>query len=314
MLGFTKNLNDRLLFKKLLKLIIFINLTPALFVIFTSGYMTYQSLSASTSYNNELVAVNLANDIDDFLLEKEHLLSFISNLPEIQSMDPVKQVPILQDTVKKYNNDFTTIFIANTSGQQIARDSGDFFNVSDRQYFKDIISGQNFSISDILISKLTNQPIAIISVPIKKNDIIIGVISAPLKLSRIDELVNYNYDMKHSQTCIFVADNNGHVISHPDNTIFNDLSNVKTLAPIKASQNQISGSVKYADKGKNLFASYAKSKKAKWIVVVQEDEDNTLSFLKKQIFYSISTLLLVGMISVYATYLIYKSSSPSKIN
>ena len=308
MFSFTQYLNDKLIFKKLLRLIIFINLTPALFVILTSSYMAYQSLSTNASYNNQLIAINLANDVDNFLMEKEHLLSFVASLPEIQSMDPEKQTPILQDLVKKYKNDFTTIFITNTSGQQISRDAGEFFNVSDRQYFKDIMRGQNFSISDILISKLTNQPIAIISIPIKKNDIIIGVISAPLKLSKIDELVNYNYDMKHSQTCIFVSDNNGNVISHPDNTILNDLSNVKTLEPIKAARDHNSGIVKYTDRGKNIFASYSKSQKAKWTIVVQEDENNTLNFLKKQILFSISTLLLVGIISIYATYLIYKSS------
>lgn len=312
MFSFTKYFNDKLIIKKLLRLIIFINITPALFVIITSSYMAYHNLSTNTSYNNQLIAINLANDVDNFLIEKEHVLSFTASLPEIKSMNPDKQTPILQDLVKKYKNDFTTVFITNTSGQQISRDAGEFFNVSDRQYYKDIIRGQSFSISDILISKLTNQPIAIISIPIMRDDVIIGTISAVLKLSKIDELVNYNYDMKHSQTCIFVADNNGNVISHPDNTFLNDLSNVKTLEPIKAANYHNSGIVKYTDKEKNIFASFSKTQKAKWTIVVQEDENNTLDFLKKQILFSITTLLLVGIISIYATYLIYKSSITSK--
>jgi len=107
---------------------------------------------------------------------------------DISYMEGLAQNPIILDTAISQNDkvafmvkeakraNYQTFAITDMQGNsKTFDDTGATVSVSDRDYFLKAVKGEA-NVSDIIISKVTGNPVLIIAVPIYKNDVQVGVL------------------------------------------------------------------------------------------------------------------------------------------
>jgi methyl-accepting chemotaxis protein len=112
---------------------------------------------------------------------------------------------------------FQNINLSDTTGVSVASSNPDSIgklNVSDRQYFKDALTGKTV-ISQVLVSRTTGYPIVVAAIPIKDGEVVRGVYYISLDLDRFSS--EFVSSVKVLQTgYAFMFDEQGLVIAHPD--------------------------------------------------------------------------------------------------
>ena len=104
--------------------------------------------------------------------------------------------------------DGNTIAIADASGQQVFRTVGNCVDVSDREYFKQAMAGNNY-VSDVIVSKSTGTRIITIIVPVRgKDGSIIGTVQRNYDLNSLHEFLAEESD--HA----FIVDRTGVLAAH----------------------------------------------------------------------------------------------------
>jgi len=97
--------------------------------------------------------------------------------------------------------------VVNTLGMQIARGTGNFVDVSDRDYFKSAIAGTPY-VSNINVSKTNGRRIITVSAPIRDGNSIIGIVHRNYDLNNFHEL------LVEESPHAFLIDRNGQVAAH----------------------------------------------------------------------------------------------------
>ncbi|MBO7530492.1 MAG: methyl-accepting chemotaxis protein [Lachnospiraceae bacterium] len=104
--------------------------------------------------------------------------------------------------------DGNTIAIADASGMQLFRTVGNCVDVSDREYFKQAMAGNNY-VSDVIVSKSTGTRIITIIVPVRgKDGSIIGTVQRNYDLNSLHEFLAEESD--HA----FIVDRTGALAAH----------------------------------------------------------------------------------------------------
>lgn len=119
----------------------------------------------------------------------------------------------LEETVKDFNtiiekNNFKNMAITTINGIAYVN-TGEIINVSDRDYFKNSINGENF-VSSIVSSKIDNKKSNVYSVPIIKNDKIVGVLWASMYTETFYK--SLNLDSINESGSTFIIDQDGTLI------------------------------------------------------------------------------------------------------
>ena len=97
--------------------------------------------------------------------------------------------------------------ITDVTGMQIARGTGDFIDVSEREYFKEAIKGNVF-VSNITISKTNGRRMITFAAPVKDGDKAIGIVHRNYDLDNLHEL------LKAESNLSFIVDRTGMVAAH----------------------------------------------------------------------------------------------------
>lgn len=152
---------------------------------------TYINISATTENtydSNQIIAVQIGNEIRQFVDNDKTLLETLALSPTAYSMDPQKFREMLL-VAKKNNPEFETIYVMDQTGMQITKTTNSSLNdKADKDYFKQAIQGKTF-ITDSYISQLTNAPTITISAPIKDaTGKTVGVLAGDVSLKAIGEL------------------------------------------------------------------------------------------------------------------------------
>lgn len=129
------------------------------------------------------------------------------------------EVVDLNRHLKENKNNFPEIqhsFVIDLDGNIIASSEENAlkFNVTDRQYFKNSIKGKT-SISNILISKVNNKLIVVISSPVKDLDgNTIGIYANAIYIDYFQKFIS---NIKNGETgYAYIVDKDGIIIAHPD--------------------------------------------------------------------------------------------------
>ena len=142
-------------------------------------------------------------------------LGTLTEQPDIISMDPEQQKPVL-DTIA---NNYEHIYLAHTvdkNGWIIARSDGKKPGGyrADRTWFKSPMAGANLT-RQLLISRTIEQPALCLSAPIKKDQLnILGVTAICSDLKALTQQVG---QLKFGETgYAFIVDESGAVLAHPN--------------------------------------------------------------------------------------------------
>lgn len=134
-------------------------------------------------------------------------------------------------------------------------------NVSDRQYFKEAITGKVVT-SEVLKSKTTGNPIVVLAAPVMDGSVVRGVLVATLNLNWFS--ANMVDRIKVLRTgYAFLYDEKGVFLSHPDKTLIMSakLADFEWAAPM---QQQPEGEIYYTYQGVPKMTWFTNSKTLRW--------------------------------------------------
>lgn len=290
------------------KLLIFfslISLVPLILLSGYNGYQVYQDDLKTNYKENQQLSIALADDIKSMIESRIGVLRTASQLPQIQSMDPGQQVPILK-VVRQQFPDFKAVVTVLPNGQQFARDSGQLVNVADRAYFKDVMNGEQVAVSEVLTSKNTGKSSIMICLPIKNGQgSLVGAIFATVDLEEMGQKAAV---IKSGKTgYAFITDNIGKIIAHPNKELVNQQADVKHLLPVQKAIAKETGAVSYEFEGQRKLAGYSSVATTGWGVIVQLPETEALADAREHLLISVGMVVIVAILVIFAAFAIARS-------
>ncbi|MBS4534104.1 methyl-accepting chemotaxis protein [Clostridium sp. D2Q-14] len=234
-------------------------------------------------------------------------LETMSQMEEIQSMDWEVQQPILQRQVEKTN--FIDIAVVDLNGFAQYSD-GTTNELGDRDYIKKALNGE-ISISDLLISRVTNELVLMYAVPIERDGNVVGALISRSNGEALSDIVD---DTGFGESGYgYIINNNGTVVAHPDRdkvmNEFNPTEEVKkdeSLTSLAELFNEIlkekKGVSDYSFNGNNLYAGYSPIEGTNWIFIITADQEEVLEAipgLQRSIMIATIIILIVSIFIVY---------------
>ena len=132
----------------------------------------------------------------------------------VKSMDPDQFVPRLKEIITRNEGLYETAFVTFPDGKSYT-ETGTVLDLSGRDYFGKIFNdGDDFAISNALVSNATGNPVFVIATAIKENNKTIGLLGISVTLNELAEKLNMIKIGKEGY--VFLADGTGLTISHPD--------------------------------------------------------------------------------------------------
>ncbi|WP_040294041.1 methyl-accepting chemotaxis protein [Acetonema longum] len=287
---------------KLTLFFILITAVPLLATTLITSWFSHSSLRDETFEANHRTAIALAGEVDQMLDAKIKLLLIMSQNPAIQSMDPAQQLPVLRNVANQYA-DMTSLIVADSRGVQTVRTVGQLAKIDDRDYFREIVSGANFVISDVVKAKGTGLMSIILAVPLRDSSnslkgVLLGVVDLNYLSNRIGQT-------KIGETgYAFLVDRQGKALAHPDAALVEKQEDLTALEAVsRAIKGQI-GVVSYQWQGEEKLAGYSFVPMSRWGLVVQQSMKEAMAganwIMWTGIAISVAAILVAAVMGVLA--------------
>ncbi|MDF2511054.1 MAG: methyl-accepting chemotaxis sensory transducer [Herbinix sp.] len=301
-------------FKLLFGMMLLVILLP-LCISLISMFLFQTVLTRNAQSTVELLADDGSKLVSSRMDVLEVELTKLAQQDDILSMDTTIQLSYLKKQLM--NTEYMEFAVINKDGAAKYTD-GSESELGDRDYFQKALKGET-NVSDVLISKVTGQPVVIIATPIKDSPDstdVKGVLIGRMDGNTLSEITS---DAGYGEEgYAYIINDQGQIIAHPKSELvlgqFNPIKEVaenpsyQSLADSEQIiiKNQY-GSTTYDYEGKTLFAGFQKIEGTNWFMVVTAVKDEALSSIG-MIFRVIWIVLAVGiLIAVPIGYLVGNS-------
>jgi methyl-accepting chemotaxis protein len=310
-----KSIRSKILFSLLLSSLILFS-----FLAIIVRITTVDSIFEITeNYSTELVKAK-ADQMGEWLLfrtENAETLSSRSDVksvrwwtsrvvePDYISVEWWTMSTALEDELTKKSDIYDSIFIVRSDGNAQGTNSFQSF-LADKEYFDYIINeGNDFFISNPLISEATSENVFIVAHAVKNySEKITGLLGISVKLEAIDNMISSIH--LGEGTGAFVVDGNGLIISHTDESISMNLNifeseklgyyGLDDAGRKMLNMETDSSEIKYPNGEEfNLFYSYIPNS-PNWFLAVQIPTSQLVSSSNKLT--KIVTFIIIGILLV----------------
>ncbi|WP_313163614.1 methyl-accepting chemotaxis protein [Sedimentibacter sp.] len=243
---------------------------------------------------------------------QQKTLDMISLIPDMNTMDWEKQRPILQNVLDKTN--FLAVGVVDLGGN-VKYSDGTANQLGDREYVKKALAGEP-NVSDIIISRVTNEAVLMYATPIERNGRVVGALIARRDGNTLSEITDdTGYGDKGYG---YMINSKGVIVAHPDRekvmNQFNPVeessndSSLTSLADLfKKVAAEKTGISDYSFEGKDLYAGYYPIEGSDWFFIITAEKNEVLSSIPEleRIIYRI--LIIVLALSIVLVYIIGRS-------
>jgi methyl-accepting chemotaxis protein len=150
-------------------------------------------------------------------------------------------------------------------------------NIADQDYFKASLEGK-VAISEVLLNKATQQPLIVISAPIRETSIG-GVIYGEVNLNSLSQSF-FDSIKIGAQGLAFLVQADGTIICHPDKSLVLNQS-IKTTALFDEIRAKGAGFMRYASGGSSKMAAYKTNEDLGWTLVIEASEEEIIFPIKR---------------------------------
>ena len=293
-----------------------------LLVISISIFMTSTALINSISNlkniaysNTEARAADSAKALANEIEVRIEQLEYISKLDSIQSMDWNEQYPTLLEEAEAW--DFKHIFIMDTKGIGYYAETNTIRDQSKEEFFTDI-SGDKYYVTEPFVDAKEKTSITTITVPIKKDGVVVGNICGVIDLSKINEFIQ---SVKVGESgYAFLLRKNGEFVAHNDmSLVYNQVnivdadgeySNLKGFSKlIESVENGESGTKEIDLDGQKIITAYNPVENTPWSIVLVANEDEVLAGIDKMVLVQIIIAIVITIFAVIISYVVKRSLS-----
>ncbi|MBO8158172.1 methyl-accepting chemotaxis protein [Thermosyntropha sp.] len=188
--------------------------------------------------------------VADRIKMQKAILETISAQGDIESMVLERQLPVLK--AAKDQHGFLALGIVHPDGKAYY-DDGTVADLADRDYVKKALSGES-AVSDVIISRVTGEPVVMFAAPIKKDGQIVGALIGRRAGDALSEMVD---DMGFGKTgYAYIINEKGTVIAHYDRQKVIDQLNPIEKAKEDKSMETAAKTFEKMLKEKSGFSSY----------------------------------------------------------
>lgn len=266
-----------------LKLIVYYS-SLFLIAILVLGLIAANNSKDSITKEAEKALISISEE--DSKLVSSRMETIMSSLKVIAMNDSLKgmnwrmQQPILQQLVKEAG--FLELAIVDMEGNAKYSD-GSESNLVEREYIQKALSGET-TISDVLISKVTGEPVIMVATPINRNGRVVGALIAREDALTLSEMVDgtglgekgYGYIISEQGT-IIAHPNREYVLSQftPAKEVEEDPSLTSLATLIEKMIAEKNGVSNYSYNG-DYYAGFSAIEGTDWIFVISADENEML--------------------------------------
>ncbi|HOO32294.1 MAG TPA: methyl-accepting chemotaxis protein [Thermotogota bacterium] len=170
-----------------------------------------QSQQSTISLTEEITTLSNTN-VQEWLTGIVSELKIVASSSDIKSMEKNNYLPYLKELGK--NSLYESVFVADLSGKAFTH-AGKEADISQRDYFKEVLRTQQDHISNAMISIVSEKPIFLISFPVwNTSNKMVGVFGASVKLDSLSEKLTSH--KTGEGRIVFIVDGNNQTIVHPD--------------------------------------------------------------------------------------------------
>ena len=280
-------------------------LVPLLALWYLSFSKTNRMITTDIEKFNDQVTLGIVNYIDEWFEKNLKVMFALAEMPDIHTMNAGKQLPLLKAVNKAYFPGIHHIYTIDTDGLNVARsDEKSLKDLSDRQYFKDIILGKPFSWQSV-VGKTTKIPVLIQSVPIKKDGNVIGVIGSSVTL---EDLSNYVVNWRKGETGrAFLLDEKGFVLAHSNKAHVSERKDFNDHPLIKAFHQGQTGMIDFQDETGRQMLGHVRETKNGWMLAIQQEKGEAFRALAEERRYAIWILAATALLVVIIAWIVTKA-------
>ncbi|MBU0973251.1 MAG: Cache 3/Cache 2 fusion domain-containing protein [Proteobacteria bacterium] len=229
-----------------------------------------KSIIRQVEYISASISKQVGNWIDE---RKSDLANFSQERILIEAADPAlldetrqKQATARLGKIKKSNDFFEFIAMANPKGEIVLSSDSEHIgsmNVSDRNYFKESVSG-NIFVSEVIKSKASGNPVFCISAPVGKDNDILGVLLAVIDLNYFAKA--FVDSEKVGETgYAYIMNNTGVILAYPDKSKILSLD-ISQFDFGRQMLEQKNGVIHYQFKEVDKVVAFSQEKNMEWII------------------------------------------------
>ena len=237
---------------------------------------------------------SVVGNTSDQLKFSVQILDQLALMPDIVSMNPTLQIPVLK-AINTVDPDYYLVHVMDLTGMDISRSDGvankDY---KDRLYFQIPVSGGPATFQTVM-GKTTGKPALTVGVAIRDTQgKVIGVVGVASELTKISDYVQASKLGKTGYA--YVVDKGNIVIAHPDPKYTAALTDISTYPPVAMMRQGKTGLVTFNDSQGHAWHAYTSVLDNGWGVIVQQEDADYLQTATT--FGNISLLVLAGGILI----------------
>ena len=279
-------------------LVLTIIIPPILGAMGIASFNATKIIQEKTEQNLASEAKDLKNSLSQWDRMNVLALKNLSRQPDIVSLDPNKQKPLLEQIVKTYEH-FYLAHTTDLTGTNIARsDDKPARNYSSRSYVKEAIAGNDITYQT-LIGKTSKKPTLCLSAPIRQQQGVAGVVVTCNVLDEISQQIN---NIKIGETGYgLIVDPQGQVLAHRD-SIFTSGDKLTSFSDYPPVSNLLAGNEGYftfSDREGTAWIAHGTKLANGWGAIVLQEKAE--AFLNKQQFERIAIAITLILIATIAT-------------
>lgn len=275
------------------------------------GFLSIKKANESLTVEAEKALMSLALEAarltESRIETQKKTLEMIAMIEEIKSMNWEIQQPILRELLGKTN--FLDIGVVQPDGTAYYTD-GSVTNLADREHVVKALNGES-NVSDLLISRVTNEIVFTYAVPIERDGRVVGVLVGRRAGEALSDIIEGEGFGESGYA--YMINNKGTVVAHPDKekvlNQFNPIEESKNDSSLVSAANlfdkilkEREGIGEYIYLGKELYVGYAPVEGSNWIIVITADKSEVLHEarqLQREIVVFVAVVLLISVILVY---------------
>ncbi|SFR59215.1 methyl-accepting chemotaxis protein [Anaeromicropila populeti] len=284
------------------RLIVVFTLT-ILMVVGLSGGITIllirNNLLDNAHYDLKLIANAKAEYVDMKVQEQLSYLQGLAQNPLINDPNVTHEERIAFFEAEAERAGYLAFALADLNGNSVTlNSSGDTLNISDREYYNKALNGEA-NVSDILISRVTGEPVVIFATPVFQKGTLCGVLYGRRSGTVLSEIAS---TFKYGETGYgYMVNTSATLVGHPNSDLVLEQLNATEEVREATSPEGFSelfsehislgnvGTGSYSFHGEKLLCGYAPIPNTPWFMI--------LVLSKSEIFHEINTIVytLVGL-------------------
>ncbi len=253
---------------ELILFFLIISVIPLSLVVYISYDYGKEAIRESVMSNLLGATENTGNAIDNWMDARKDDIRIISTIAV--NTEKEQFYGYLRTFESEHEGVYEEFFIINTDGTIIFSTLSRTGNISKEYYFTQAVSGKLY-VSDVSLSNDTGLPEIIITNPIKRNDVIIGIMAARVSMENLYGMIE-KIDIGRSGE-VFIVNKDGDIIFHQNRSkiLLDNLKNNVAVREVTYEKNGVDEYINY--KGEDVLGSYYWLPLYRWGLIVEKNRD-----------------------------------------